>query len=454
MPRIPLPAGLIGDQDLPRTRQSLINLFNTGENTIISRPGIESLNTTGRVARGQFVWNEALYQVVSEDLIQINDTATGAFTVIGTIAGNAVIDTAIGFNEAVILVKGGTIYTLDDANTLTLISNNDNFVPCVAVAHIDGRFVYIPSSGDPAFFSDVGDAGTVQPDAFFDAEELPDKNTTVFNLRNTLYIGGTDSFELFRNTGATPNPFTRLTGARIDYGFIGALAAYADTFYFIGREKDQNFGIYAIGQGRAQKVSNQAIDEILSTYTPVDQQNAFAERFKWRGHDILTFTLARDSFGFLEGNWFVLTSIRGTAIVPWRGGFITQFEGSYYTAFEDNIGRLSSLNTDYGVKIPRTIDLAFEQPDNEFFACQSLTLGLSQGFNPEVATVGLAMSRNNVEYGEFIFRQLGATGEYSTHLEWNEPGGLGAYDGFMGMRLFTTQDVVFSANALSAYFRG
>lgn len=454
MPRIPLPTGLIGNEGLPRTRQALTNCFNTGDNTIISRPGIESLATTGRVARGQFVWNEALYQVVSEDLIQITDPATGANTNIGTILGNAVIDTAIGFNEAVILVKGGAIYSLDNANALTLISGNANFVPCDAVAHIDGRFVYIPSSGDPAFFSDVGDAGSVQPESFFDAEELPDKNTTVFNLRNTLYIGGTDSFELFRDTGASPNPFTRLTGARIDFGFISALVAYADTFYFLGREKDQDFGIYAIGQGRAEKVSNEAIDEILASYLPAGRAAATAARFKWRGYDMLTFSLAADAFGLHNGNWFLLTSLNQGVVTAWSGGFINQFEGTYYTAFGANIGRLSDVNTDYGAEIRRTIDLAFEHPDNEFFACQSLTMGLSQGFNAAVGTVGLAMSRNNVEYGEFIFRDLGAVGEYTTHLEWNEPGGLGAYDGFMGMRIYTTQDVIFSTNALSAYFRG
>jgi len=425
----------------------------------MSRPGIEEITSTGGVARGQFVWNGALYLVVSEQLLKVIDVETGATSVIGPIAGSEFITTAVGFVEAAIVVKGGAIYTLDKSDNLstdivgTSIGGGE-ILSSVAVAHIDGRFVYVPADGSPAFFSDVGNPASVQVLSFFDAEELPDDNTTTFNLRNTLYIGGTDSFELFQDTGATPVPFTRLTGARIDYGYIGGLTAYADTYFFIGREKDQDFGIYAISQGKAETVSNEAIDVILAGYTQTGLQNAQGARFKWRGYDILTFSLASDSFGFYKGNWFKLTVLEGSTEKSWGGQFINQFIGEYYTSSSDKFGKLAKINTENGAKIPIVVDLAFEQADNEYFACQSVSLGISQGFNPEVGTVGLAMSRNNVEYGEFLFRDLAQKGNYTQHLTWNEPGGLGAYDGFMGMRFYTTQDVTFSSNALSAFFRG
>ena len=237
MPLIPFPIGLEESENLPHTRRSLTNCFNNGAGRIIPRPGITELNAdTTRVARGTFVWNDSLYQVASTDLIKITNTTTGAFSVIGTIeASDDPIATAIGFNTAVIVVPGGKIYTLDKSDVLVTISGNSNFVPCVAVAHINGRFVFIPSDGDPAFFSDVGAAGTVQVLSFFDAEELPDLNNNVFNFDNTLYICGTDSIELFRDTGASPNPFGRIEGARISNGYIGGLIEYNDTFLFLGR---------------------------------------------------------------------------------------------------------------------------------------------------------------------------------------------------------------------------
>ena len=453
MPRIELPKGLVRSENLPQTRQSLTNCFNNGLGQVIARPGINQLNTTGNVARGQFVWNGNIYQVVSESLIKITNTTTGAFSTIGTIAGNEVIDTAVGFNDAVIVVKGGAIYSLSKTDVLTLISGNANFKPCVAVTHINGRFVYIPSDGSPAFFSDVGAAGTVQVLSFFDAEKLPDKNNTVFNFKDTLFIGGTDSFELFRDTGASPNPFAPITGATIFNGFIGGLIEYNETFLFIGREKDQGFGIYAIGSGIAPKISNEAIDLILATYTQAELILAIGGRVKWRGYDIATFALARDSFGFFGGEWFLLESIKNGVSVPWGGGFINQFENDYFTAFEDKIGKFAKVNTDYGDKITRIIDVTFSDENNDWFTCQSIELGIAQGFNTVAGTVGLSMSRNNVEYGNPVFRDLGALGEYTHHLEWNYPGGLGMFNGFMGMRIYTTQDVDFSDRHFVANFR-
>ncbi|MCP5012455.1 MAG: hypothetical protein GY942_20945, partial [Aestuariibacter sp.] len=194
------------------------------------RPGITSVTTKTGVARGSFVWNGSRYEVFSTSLLKVTDDDLGTTSVVGTIAGTANIDFAIGFNHAVIISReaGGLGYTLDSSDTLTEITDV-NFVASNSVAHMDGRFVFIPFDGDPAFFSDVGDGSTIQSVSFFDAEELPDKNKVVFNFRNVLYIGGTDSFELFRTIVASPIPYQRLN-ARLQYGYIGGITEYGGTF--------------------------------------------------------------------------------------------------------------------------------------------------------------------------------------------------------------------------------
>lgn len=490
MARIPFPNGFEGSEDLPRTRRKLQNCWKNEKGRLIGRPSILELNVVvDGLARGAFVWNESLYMVFSQDLIKITDTTTGAFSIIGTIAGPQVIETAVGFNEAVIVVKSGAIYTLDKTDTLVDISGNANFVSCADVAHIDSRFVYIPADGSPAFFSDVGDAGSVQVLSFFDAEVLPDKNNAVFVFKNTLYIMGTDSIELFENQGTTPVPFVRRGGGAIDNGFIGGLLEYNNTFLFVGREKNQDFGIYAIGQGIAPKISNEAIDLILSTYTLGELAEAIPGRIKWRGDDIATFTLRRDSFGFFKGNWFLLDTIFSGISRPWGAGFIAQFEGEYFTAFEGRIGKFAKGNTDYGERITRIIDFGIEQPDVEFFSVQDIELGISQGFNPLPTTktilsalfddaqgffdnmpgffddapsslspapgsVSLFLSRDNVLFGSPLTRNLGALAAYGQKLRWNYPGGLGTYPGFMGVRILTTEDIIFSDDYLTVNARG
>ena len=451
MPRIKFPVGLVGTENLPRTQRRLLNVFYNGEDLVIGRPGIRELADTKRVARGNFEWNGNLYAVVGQDLIKFTDVDLGLSVMIGpiaSIAGSAPVVTENGFNDVVILVPGTAIYTLDKADVLTDITNNTNFVVCDDVAHINGRFVYIPSSGDPAFFSDVGAAGTVQASSFFDAEELPDRNRAVWNFRNTLYIAGTDSIELFRDTGTltSSNPFTRVNNARILNGFIGGELEYNQTYLFFGREKGQDLGIYALAQGAASKISNEFIDSILTTYTDAELAEAIAGRLKWRGYDLATFTLRRHSFGFYGGNWFALDTVFSGISRPWGGGFIQQFQNKYYTAFQTKIGVFDNVATDYGERITRVIDTAMETEDDEWFAVQRVQLSVSQGFNSGRGSIALFLSRDNVTYGPPLYRETGALGQYAHKMRWQYPGGLGSFEGFMGLRFYTTEDINFSAD--------
>ncbi len=591
MPRIPLPKGFDESENLPRTKRVLLNGWNDGNGRFVGRPGITQRSTTGKVARGNFVWNGDRYNVVSQTLIKFTNNDTGAFVDIGPIEGSASIQTAVGFNDAVIVVDAsdGKTYTLSNSttlininavlnvggiaafnhigsnpavgNTVTIsgfvintlynvtgivttvnstntaitsvtnnggiavfnhagtspavgegitisgfvtntaynvagvvtlstattfeissiafgtdetgsftlksfeissiafgsnevggkftlvladVSGNANFVPFTDVTHINGRFIYVPFSGDPAKFSDVGAAGTIQPLSFFDAEELPDKNNGCFNLRNVLYITGTDSIESFRDSGATPNPFLRVNGARLDNGFIGALLEYNATFLFIGREKDQDFGIYAVAQGVAPKISNQGIDLILSTYAIEELEAAIPGRIKWRGFDIATFTLKRDSFGYFGGEWFLLDTIFSNRSKPWGAGFIAQFEGKYYTAFDDKVGVFENIATDYGNRITRRILTGIEEENGDFMTFQKVQLGISQGFNAGEGSVALKLTRDNVTFGQPVYRKTADIGKYADHLEWNYPGGLGTYHGFLGIEFFTTEDILSS----------
>ena len=445
--KISLPTGSKGTQGLPHTKQKLINCFFAGDK-IIQRPGITELNTNTRVARGGFEWNGALYEVASTDLLKI-DTSDGTYTVVGTIDGSAQIDIAIGFNHVVIVVKGGKGYTLDKSDTLTEITNI-NYVASNAVTHMNGRFVYIPSSGDPAFFSDIGDGSSIQAGSFFDAEELPDKNIFCINLRNILLIGGTDSFEQFRDLGQSSVPFRRLN-ARIDYGYISAGIEYMNTLCFIGREKNQNLGIYTFGQGQAEKISNEYIDTILDTYTQAELEMCIPNRLKWRGYDLMTFTLARHSFGYYGGNWFDLDTYENGEPDIWQAGYIVEFETDYYTFYADKIGRFAAVNRDYGTPFRRLINIGFETDGN--FTAQSLQYNISQGYNTADGSVFLEMSDDNILFGPAFAAATADQGRYSDKLVWDFPGGLGFYDTYAAFNLWTAEDIDFSGTSIDIDMR-
>ena len=445
MARLEFPAGFEGSENLPRTKRTVQNMWNNLEGRMIARPGIQLISTTaGGVARGSFEWNGSLYVVVSQELRKITNLETGASSLIGTIAGPEPIESAVGFNDAVIIVKGGASYTLSKTDTLTDTSGEDNFEPFIDVAHLNDRFIYVPSSGLTVKFSDVGAAGTIGGLSFFNPQVLPDISNGVFTFRNDLYICGTDSIEIFRDTGASPNPFVRLEGGGIQNGLIGGILEYNNTFLFLGREKGQDFGIYGLNGGEAPKVSNERIDLILSTYTLLELSEVIPGRFKWRGYDIATFTLRRDSFGFFRGNWFLLDTVIEGISRPWSAGFITQFQGEYFTAFSDRFGKFANINTDYGEPITRRLGTAIEQPDTDYFRLQSIELGISQGFDVDQGTLALFLSEDNVIFSEPIYQVLGEIGEYDKKLIWNYAGGLGNYRGFLAFEFYTREDIVAS----------
>lgn len=452
MPDVAFPNGFAGSSDLPKTREILKNCWNTG-GSILGRPGINQLDTAPGISRGQFAFDSRLFQVSSQEVGEISEA--GAFSSIDTIDGVSLIASAVGFNEAIIVDRGpvgvsagGKGYVLTNLGVVAEITSL-NFLPSTSVAFINGRFVYIPQDGSPAFFSDTGAAGTIQGTSFFDAEQLPDLNKVVFNWNNILYIGGTDSFELYRDTGASPVPFQRIQG-RIEFGYIAGLTKYADTYLFIGREIEQDVGIYALGQGGATKVSNEAIDEILITYTQAELELVIANRYKWKGYDIATFTLPRDSFGFHNNSWHLLDTRINNIDQPWQAGHITQFKQKYYTSFENKTGRFEKVATDYSInRFENQIRIPFQNPDDAHFTLAGLSLGITQGFEQAPGgTIGLSLSLDNVIFGSVFFNDVAELGAYADRMEWNYPGGLGYFYGFAGIDISSTDAIHFECSHL------
>jgi hypothetical protein len=348
-------------------------------------------------------------------------------------------------------VSYGTSETGSFSLVLSDISGNSNFVPCNSVTHINGRFLYIPTSGSVAFFSDVGAAGTVQTNSFFDAEQLPDNNNESYQLNNILYIAGDNSTQSFLDRGTTPVPFQPQTG-RIDVGIIGGVVETQDSgtgstaVFFIGKKKGQVPAIFASMAGTATKISNEAIDEILITYTETELSEVITGRYIWRGHDVVYFTLANDSFGFFKGNWHGLDTLINGESEPWRAGYIQEFESKYYSFYAGNFSVLGNVNKDSGNTFIRIIDDGIEQGGS--FNAQAIQYHMSQGYNTGVGSVFLAMSDDNVLYGPYVSESTGLQGHYTTELDWNYPGGLGLYNRFMGYRLQTGEDINFSGTKL------
>ena len=444
--KVPLPTGITGDNDIPKRKEYLVNLYST-EDTLIQTPGISGLSIGDGVCRGAVTFQNEYYQVSGSNLIRIS--SSGIKTVIGAIAGTADVAFAQSFIALCIVVRGGAGYFYSPSTGLTQITDSD-YLPSIEVDSINSRFIFVPADGGPLFYTDVNNITDIPSLNFFDAELLPDENTGVINLRNDLYVGGVDSFEIFRNQADADTPFVRVDGAAVETGYLSAKARYKDTFLFLGRDRDGSFGFFAMSSGDAPQISNPAIAELLNEeYTEEELSQCTSQRFTWKGLDMVCFRLARHSLLYF-GQWAYIQSgiDADDTLKPWSVNHLSFAYGKYLVgnASDSKIGVLANIHTEYGEKVERQINTFIKGQRNDYFEIDSVILDVTTGTHFKEGTVGLCGSRDGLYYGEPWWQPLGAQGRTQQQVRWT--GGLGVFESFLGLKIRTTANVLFAVDGL------
>lgn len=449
---VPIPKGYSGVDNLPKQRELLINLFNV-DNGYVRTPGIDSvIAASGDGCRGAITWpvDERAYFVQGTVLYRLNSDETR--TNIGTVSGTADVIFSPGQIYLVILVKGGSAYTYDSVNGFQTLSDPD-YVPSVSVDFINGRHVFVPADGEPAIYSAIEDAlaNEITIDGFIDAQQLPDRNRHCVNVKNKLVIWGADSAETFSLGSDVSLPFVPMTGTRIETGYVSGGSRYKGTYVFIGRDRQQDYGIFAIvGQGQAEQISNPAVTEDLNNFTQAEIEAARVNRYKHLGVEFIVWSIGDYSYSFYDGNWiFQDSNLNGTEAGPWRVNGVAFAYGRYYVgdAETNNIGRLSSVATEYGSDVEYQIDTFYRTPKGDHFAPSKVEVDVLTGQNG--SSLGLSLSKDGRVKSDYSYRNLGIVGDYQKRIRWQPSGGLGYFESYMGISLRGTGAVQFSLEAIN-----
>lgn len=451
MSKITLPTGIVGDEDLPRLQESLKNLFHSpSEGSLLKTPGITQFSTGNGKCRGAVTFRDEYYQVSGADFIKV--FPDGTTEVIGQVGGIEFCAIAISFIAIMIVVKGGSAYAyIPDGEGFVEITDAE-YRPSIDVESINQRFVFVPEDGGTLFYTNPNTPTEISALNFFDAELLPDGNTGVINLRNDLYVGGVDSFEVFRDTGDVDAPFQRVDGAAVLTGYVAAKAFYKDTFLFLGKDKDGSYGFHAMAQGDSPKISNTTIDEILNEdYTAEELSECVSQRFTWKGIDMVAFRLEYETLLFFGTGWSRMqTGITPAGqYQPWDINCVTFAYGRYITgcASMNEIGILENISTEFGEKIEREIVTFIKGERNSYFTLDNLFLSCITGTSDINGTVGLQISKDGLTYPQAPkYRPLGEVGRYQQQIAWY--GGLGLFEFFCGLRIRTTAAVDFDVEGL------
>lgn len=435
MIQVPLPVTIKGSKRTPKLVEYPHNVIYVNGG-LLSRPACTRVySVTPRKPRGQFIWDGDLYSVWGNDLYRgVGPTQNR----IGSIAGNAKIRTAKGYN-GVAIATSSVEYFFD--GTLTVL-NDPDLPTCADVTRIDGRFVWTPVDGGPVVYSDINDAGNIDALSFFDAETLPDINKATVNIKNDLFVFGADSIERFRNVGTPTLPFVRVNNSINSVGYVGGLIETRDSFMFLGKDKDGGNQFYVYANGTAVPISTDSVNEQLENdYTQEQLAECEGQRFNWHGADCYVFSLPGRDYVFSGSNWGYFTSDTDGVgqIRDWGFRGARFFDNEWYIQHEDGLYKFTNDNKDSLGHFSRGFRTYVRDGIESVKTLARVELSLAQFVGR--GSVGLSLSRDGVVWSDPMFRETG--GAYDNKLVFAPLGGLGKYDGYIGIEIYANTDTPF-----------
>jgi hypothetical protein len=199
-------------------------------------------------------------------------------------------------------VNGGLFVSIADNGTQIFFACNPNgyiynevtdvfakitdpdFTGAGTVTYLDGYFVYNEPNSQKIWITQLLDGTSVDPLDFASAEGSPDGVVALNSIHRELWVFGTDTTEVWYDSGATDFPLIPIQGAFNETGCIApySVAKLDNSLFWLGNDP-RGFGVIYRSNGyAAQRVSTHAIEYAIQGYT--DISDAVAYTYQQEGH--------------------------------------------------------------------------------------------------------------------------------------------------------------------------
>lgn len=470
---LPLTNGFYMSDSRPLSAQECLNLYvnipqapSLNDRSLFATPGMVSVATSGSATadanRGAWVMGGVPYFVQGDTLYEL--TSGGSLTSRGTISGTGAVSMADNGTQLCILVPGGTGYIYTAATTtLSTISDTDftaNGNP-QAVAFVDGYFVFT-TDDKKIIVSSLNDGTAYNALDYGTAESSPDEVVAPVVFRNQLFIVGSNTTEAFINVGSANFPFQR-SGLFLEQGTSAPFSVLVtpESFMFVGARKNETPAVWSLVNNSTQRISTQAIDDILQDLTTAQLAAVRGWTYAQGGHYFVGFTLPTTTivYDLSSGLWHERRSRYAdtdTSIVEttYRVTTIVNAYGALYVgdALDGRVGRLSlDIYDEYGENPAYIFSTQpFQDKMLPFFVPRlELTVESGVGNLAEAEPqVRLEISHDGGKTWAYErSRSMGAIGEFQHRAIWRR---LGRMTRFSVFRFTTTAPVKVAILALTA----
>lgn len=248
-------------------------------------PGLKLLNTIGNgPIRGLWAFSSSdstAFVVSGTQLYKI--TTAYVATLIGTVAGTGPVSMADNGTQLFIAANGPSYIYNNTTNTFGQITDID-FPGAVTVAYLDGYFVFNQPNSQLLWITQLLDGTSIDPLDFASTEGSPDGLVAVASNFREIWAFGTNSIEVWYDSGASDFPLQRIQGA---FNELGCAAPYSvakmdNGLFWLGRDRRGQGIVYRANGYTGVRISTHAVEWQIQQYA--DMSDAIGYTYQQDGH--------------------------------------------------------------------------------------------------------------------------------------------------------------------------
>jgi len=256
-------------------------------------PGLEFLQTVG-TGPIRALWahqtNGSDFYVVSGNSVYKLTGLTATPQLIGTVSGTGPVSIADNGTQIFFACNPNSYIYNETTGAFGQITDAD-FTGAVTVTYLDGYFVYNEPNSQKIWVTSLLDGTSIDPLDFASAEGSPDGVVGIISDHRELWVFGTDSVEVWYNSGAADFPLTRIQGAFNEIGCVAAfsIAKLDNGLFWLGTDARGQGIVYRANGYTGVRISTHAIEYAIAQYGNI--ADAIAYTYQQEGHAfyVLTF---------------------------------------------------------------------------------------------------------------------------------------------------------------------
>lgn len=232
--------------------------------------------------RGLWVLAGNLYVVSGTQLYKVTPAYT--VTLIGTVSGTSGPVSMADNGTQLFVACNGPSYIYNSLTNVFQQITDPDFPGAVTVGYLDGYFVFNEPNSQKIWVTALLEGTQIDPLDFASAEGSPDGVVGIIVDHGQLWVYGTNSIEVWYNSGNADFPFSRIPGA---FNELGCAAAYSlakmdNGLFWLGKDARGQGMVYRANGYAGQRISTHAIEWHIQQYG--DLSDTIGYTYQQDGH--------------------------------------------------------------------------------------------------------------------------------------------------------------------------